>query len=240
MRGLLYREFVQNKWTLLLMAGTSVFCCMPILLFSSNGTEAKEAVILLLLGVYLFIFGMINLMEENLFAPDETGLWPCFVQSTPSGIQEFLWVKYEFILIVNGLALVLCHIVDLLCSAIYDITIGTVAVYIIFFFWQVLMSSFDIPFTVCFGSKRGGTIKAFCMLALILLIIVYALFGDLSMFGSPDIFYEFILGILEGRSVPDWLLGVMGIFPFAACGIYYLSYRISCKLYKKGAGHYGE
>ncbi|MDE7093708.1 MAG: hypothetical protein K2O52_02230, partial [Oscillospiraceae bacterium] len=70
--------------------------------------------------------------------------------------------------------------------------------------------------------------------------IIYALFGDLSIFGSVDNFYEKIINFIDGKNTPEILLLVIGIFMHVAVLFYYLSYKISCKYYLKGVECYDK
>ncbi len=71
---------------------------------------------------------------------------------------------------------------------------------ITFFYIQLLTVSIEIPFVVDFGSKVGSMIKALTFILVILVVVVYALFGDLSIFGSIDSFYDWLFNLISGNS----------------------------------------
>lgn len=245
MRGLLYREFVQNKATLLLVAAVGLFLCFPLVMMvtpsSSPDTHGSMDVMLPLMSVFIYVcvYMLVGAMLENLFTPDENRLWHSFVMAAPRGVEEILWVKYEFLMIVFGITAAAGFFVDQLLSSLAGVYSSTAVIHMIGFFWLLFTASFDIPFLIRFGSKRGGIVKAFCILAVLLTAAVYALFGDISMFGSAESLYEFILGILRGE-LPKWCHVCLAVLPFLICGMYYISYRLSCKLYRKGADAYAE
>ena len=74
------------------------------------------------------------------------------------------------------------------------------------------------------------------MIVILLLFagMVYLLFGDLSIFGEPKKIAESLIKIINGEGVPDALLIIMGIFPYFSIVMFYLSYKLSCRLYIKG------
>ncbi len=242
MRGLLYREFVQNKVTLLIMAGTGLFLCSPLFMMATSADEnsgSESVAELLSVFIFICVYWVVGTMQENLFTPDENRLWHSFVMAAPGGVKEILWVKYEFLMIVFGITTAVCYYVDLLVFSIAGVPSVSPAIHAVGFFWLLFVAAFDIPFIIRFGSKKGGIVKGICMLTVLLGAVIYALFGDISMFGSMDALYEFILGLLKGN-FPEWLHVCMAVVPFLICGLYYLSYRISCTLYRKGADAYAD
>ena len=106
----------------------------------------------------------------------------------------------------------------------------------------------SLPFVIRYGSKRGVNIKVAVILIIALCIGIYALFGDISYFmkgeGFVNQIQEAVMNI-NGNEVADKLLKqdaskllIASLIPHIIVGLYYLSYRISCKLYLKGTEEY--
>lgn len=62
--------------------------------------------------------------------------------------------------------------------------------------------------------------------------IIYWLFGDISMMESPEALFGWLNKLFSDS---DAYLIISSVSYAVMPLIYYLSYRISCKLYKKGA-----
>jgi hypothetical protein len=134
-----------------------------------------------------------------------------------------------------------CYILDIIISAAYGITGGTgLVVGMILFYVQLFLNSLEFPFMVRFGSRAGSVYKTAVFFVFIFILLVYALFGDLSVFGSIDKVYELIFGMLSGEAFGGGTLLVLSLCPFIAALCYYFSCKFSCKLYLKGAENFDK
>ena len=105
------------------------------------------------------------------------------------------------------------------------------ALLIVFVF--LLVWAVEIPFTVYFGSKNGGMIKMIMFYIIILGILIYGLYGKREL--SFDGLFRLLLS--DAISIGAYVL--MTAFEIGAAVLYLLSYRISCRLYLKGAENNG-
>ena len=76
------------------------------------------------------------------------------------------------------------------------------------------------------------------MLLVMVIAFEYIFFGDLSIFGSPEKILELFEKLSDTSLMTDISLVLLAVFPYFAVGLYYLSYKLSCKLYLKGAEEY--
>jgi hypothetical protein len=98
----------------------------------------------------------------------------------------------------------------------------------IFIFILIVIWAFEIPFAVFFGSKYGGYVKMAIFLAFFAAVIIYTLYG------STDTFFGKLEKLINSQN-STLMLSFNALFPYTACILYLLSYKISCKLYLKGA-----
>ena len=188
------------------------------------------------------VFFLTGAMQSVFFESDERKKWAYFVASTPECVEGILWRKYTAVFMLTGICLIYCFVVDaVFCIFAEESSVISIAVMMVYA--QIFLRAIEIPFWVRFGTKRGSMVKAAIMLVIIFAIILYALFGDLSVFSSSESLIDKIMGFvnkfLEG-DMPDWIILITGIFPFAAAALYYLSYKISCKLYLKGVEEFDK
>ena len=232
---------------LLIGIGISLFFLMlPIqaVIEESGGDEEyfNAYMMMIKLAFSMAIFFLTGAMQSVLFESDERKKWAYFVASTPECVEGVLWRKYTAVFMLTGICLIYCFVVDAVFCIFAEessvISIAAMAVYA-----QIFLRAIEIPFWVRFGTKRGSMVKAAFVLVIIFAVILYALFGDLSIFGSSESLMDKIMGFvkkfLEG-DVSDWITLITGIFPIAAAALYYLSYKISCKLYLKGVEEFDK
>ncbi|MBP5605187.1 MAG: hypothetical protein J6X60_06560, partial [Ruminiclostridium sp.] len=58
--------------------------------------------------------------------------------------------------------------------------ISLTVVLVMIFCWRMLVSAVEIPFMIRFGSEHGMQIKGAVMASILMLGIIYFLFGDIS------------------------------------------------------------
>jgi uncharacterized membrane protein YidH (DUF202 family) len=97
-------------------------------------------------------------------------------------------------------------------------------------FVQILLRATDIPFTYRFGSKKGNFINLICMITLAIMLCVLLILNVDNIDKITDI----------GRKIfnehTSSLILSLGLVVCLA--LYYLSYRITCRLFLKGVEQY--
>ncbi|MDE6709717.1 MAG: ABC-2 transporter permease [Oscillospiraceae bacterium] len=241
MAGLLYRELVLNKKNLLGMAlgemAVTLLMFMP-LIFEDEDIGLEPSVITALLSVFVFIVGflVLGMMTAAIFEVDESKKWAYFITSTPLTDVSQIKEKYLFTLLLYVALFIWCYFLAVLSAALG----GSANVMIAFMMMCIMLltNAIEFPFIVRFGSKAGSHIKTAVMLIVMVIAFEYIFFGDLSIFGSFDKFWAFFERLSDTTLMSDIAIVLLAVFPYIAVGLYYLSYKISCKLYLKGAEEY--
>ena len=97
-------------------------------------------------------------------------------------------------------------------------------------FVQILLRAIDIPFVYRFGSKKGSFVKLICMIVLTIILLAL-LFLNID---RLDTFFDTCKKVFSVQN--SSLLLSVGLVVCLA--LYYLSYRITCRLYLKGVEQY--
>ena len=260
MTGLLYKELKQNKLFLLItLLAPFVMVFFPCIgdIISSDGKSFSDRIVSCfdtmaesgtLIRVMCMEFGyfIIGMMQSNVLAGDETKKWGYFTASHPKGVTGQVYMKYVLIFMMCGMLMVSYYFFDaLFCQIAFAVTGQEVKmifqISLILFFLQILLRAIEIPFLIRYGSKKGANIKSVMLLSVLLLGLIYLLFGPLpeSMEDLTDKIFAFIEGLQTGASTPALNL-FLGIFEWVALIGYYISYKISCKLYMKGVEQYDK
>lgn len=245
MTGLIYKEYKQNRILLLLTAAAAFAgIILPITLTAQiMGTGIKEILLRqeeqLINGIKLISLLVAYLasgfMQGLIFRSDNRRIYSEFIASTPDGIKGYMRIKYELTFMMSMLMLISCNIFDNLLALISQITTGDCyscsGVVMILFYVQLLLRSLEIPFTVRFGIKQGSIIKSIIMIVLMLILTVVVL-------TDPSGIMTHIADCIAGNDeilitgTPKLLIG---IFPVVSFMSFCLSYKVSCRLYMKGA-----
>lgn len=235
MRGLLYKEMLSYKieaiiilWVELML--TVVYISMPVI-----GIEGEELVMLATLCHWIS-FAIVGLLNCEVFRHDERKAWTSFAMSLPQATKGVVQSKYYMVLIVNTIMLFLVFLMDcILVGFSGDIAVSTLLVAMMIYCWRMFLSAVEIPFILRFGYMSGMWVKGVVLGIVLGSVVVYGLFGDISFFLEGNVLEKIKTLFVEGNAI--WILAWI---PYLTVGIYYLSYRISLKLYQKGAENYEQ
>ena len=248
MKGLLYKELVQNK----IMLFSVGICCiffsffmgiMPFLPFMKDGDELSgnnSFTVIMMMFITALDYLFLLCFQGNFFQNDERKKWAYFIASSPETAVGQVRSKYFLVLILDMSVLIWTYFFENIANAFQDTLTGTISISAILFFLHLFISAFDIPFMVRFGTKGGNMVHTVIFVLMIAFGGIYFLFGDLSFFDSMDEFYQKLIDFVHGEHISEWTFLGLGVFFWLTIGCYYLSYKISCKFYLKGVEYYAK
>ena len=236
MRGLLYKEFYQFKIDLYVMSILAlIFLTLGIGTTADPEAEAQSTCMLLSM-IYLFVIVLGSIISSEFFTKDEKRPWCNFAFALPQTGKGQVTAKYYAVLIWHVALLFLCFIADTISVAVYGSPeISAVMIAVMAFAFRILVMAFEIPCMVRYGATTGINVEGSVVGILFMLAGIYALFGDISFFlqeNVRDAIWDFLM---SGNVI--WILALL---PYVAGVAYYISYRVSLKMYRKGAESYGQ
>ena len=230
MAGLMYKNFLLYRVELLFIGVLQLFISTTVLLTGIAEIGSPEGTLLL----YGCMFLIIGYMESGLFAPDEKQFARNFLIAAPTGAAGHVRSKYLFLLLVNLGVLICCFLTDTVVFALTgDENTMTGVMLVLLFAIGLIMDALSLPFIIYFGTNYGLNAKASALGVLLLLALLYALFGDISYFLSND-FMTALKKLFEDSNV----LLMLGLLPYAGGLLYWLSCKLSEVLLRKGAENY--
>lgn len=242
MKGLAYKEWVQNRWYILSMI---LLGLMPVLMmFLLRDVMSAEEIAddttgffkLRTIGVVIAFLASGLLESMVIIRSDDRKLWGYFISSTEEGYRGFIRVKYEMVYIMIVMASMSLMIADqitvlFLSDTRHIAADSTQNIIVVLTVLQLLMRAVDFPFIIRFGEKRGNIIKLIMLLSLFIIVIIL-LMTDAG--GINVKLYDAVSSLITEKNA---LLAVSSA-GLAVLAVYYLSYRISCRLYLKGVEEY--
>ena len=243
MKGLLYKNFMTFRVHILalgLMLVLSALMCIPaafveISNIKSGITDPNTSIFTVCMIMMFFItFFLIRPLSGDLFATDEKTITYNFFFSTPLSAKGLIQSKYYFILLLDLGVLFGCFLIDTIVMAIMgEYAVSTLTICVILFSIMLILMAIRIPFFIRFGTKMAPEVQTLYIYIFICIGTVYALFGNISFF-----FEENILEALIAYLMSPKVVFVLSFLPYVAILLYYLSYRISLLLYRKGVETY--
>ncbi|MBR1384594.1 MAG: ABC-2 transporter permease [Ruminococcus sp.] len=228
MTGLVYKEWKQNRLLFLSMILCGSAPLIVLLLMRGEIKDIGEAPIRI--GGMIAGFLAAGALQIMVLRGDDRKLWGYWITATPDGYKGFLRVKYEMIFAMIVLFLFTLQCVDRgYCAVAADMGKTDIAevsgIAVLLCFVQILLRAIDIPFVYRFGSKKGSFVKlTYLIMLTIFLLALFILNKDC---------FDSIIEVFKTNS--SLMLSVSLVLCLV---LYYLSYRITCRLYLKGVEQY--
>ena len=243
MYGLLYKDFIVHKKMLIPMFCAAIF--IQILQFPTLLGDPEEEAIEAVSRMMNFMstslgFLMIGNLQNHIYENDEKKKFAYYITASETGIKSHVQEKYLFTYLISTIGVIAFSLMNALAIDFGGNAESSVIICLILFYVQIFLRSIEIPFIMAFSSKKGNDVKAVMILILMMAGMIYLLFGDLSIFGdSMDNFWERLFDFLDSEKSPEVRL-LMALSGVGSLLCYYISYRISCKVYLKGVDSYAK
>lgn len=241
MTGLLYKDWKLLRTTIIvLLTASAVMGCMPLLVFlggDTNGVTDDEFQMLgtLMMGLFFLITPMFTFtIMPEIFKIDEKKEWGQFILSSPDAAKAEIRTKYEFALVLMILNLIVNMLVLSFDMMVMDVASSISIILVLEFYLIMLLNAFEFPYFTRFGTKKANAIRVIPLLIIFIVFFVYLLFGDLSVLGDFDKVLEYIFDVMTGKREMKVIPYITAAMPIVAVVAYILSYKLSCKLYRKG------
>ncbi|MBE6852820.1 MAG: hypothetical protein E7505_05020 [Ruminococcus sp.] len=237
MSGIIYKNFLAYKLDLITLGAMDLISIITILLTTAAAHSLEEKLTNVCPMIYILMFFMVSIFDHQLFAADEKRTIGSFNISCPSGAKGHVEGKYYTLLIVNIATLVICFLTDTVICLVVDSTMYSMgSALMIIFCGNILYTAFANPFYLRFGIVFGNTVKFGSIGVLLVIGIIYFLFGDISFILESENLLETVMTLLSG----DAAMIILSIFPAVSILLYWVSCKISVPLYKKGVEAYEQ
>ncbi len=241
MSGLLYKNFRINFFSFLFAVILAVVCGIvnivsaALIVPLSSDEQIIILSFILFCSVY-FVFMLVSLIVTPIFQCDENKTCCAFALSVPQGGKGHIEAKYWYILIQFATVMFIMFISDMIVFGITDGMVSLTKIIMLLFCIRLFLIAIEIPFLIRFGSQKGNAIKGLTIIFIIMLIMIYFLFGDISWILKGD---NPIIALTEWLNSGKQILVISLFTPFSLLA-YWLSCRISVRLFKKGAEDYEQ
>ncbi|MBQ8135085.1 MAG: ABC-2 transporter permease [Clostridia bacterium] len=237
MFGLLYKDLLTHKKQLLSIVFVVGFFLGWTIVSPLADPDLNEWELDLVLAFSsIAVMLTIEMFEQGIFGADEMKKWQAFIASSADGIRRQIGAKYVFNAALSCIVSNILTIFFTAASAINGTDVNIAVMLLLQFLWlQLLIRAIETPFLIRFGSKQGNIFRMVLIGLLTMGVTIYGLFGDLSVFGSLESFLKWLNDYLTNSS--SYIFYLTPAFTWI---IYYISYKISCKLYLKGGAYYDK
>ncbi len=243
MWGLIYKDIVSSRFSYIAAAVVSLIApWLTLLMFLNNSSEGggDEEIQFIISGMtaVLMTMGWMDAVTP-LIKADEKKICSSWFVSTPAGAKNLVLSKYAGGLLISVAVINLSSLyVQIPQMVMYKLTGNhtgetTTGIMLILFSFLITAWAFEMPFCFRFSTKYGSYIRT------VLFTVLFTVFAVYGLFFAPenmlDPVFEFFLS--EEKSTGYYFF--MNGMPLISLAVYYISYRISCRVYLKGAEQLG-
>ncbi len=236
MAGLLYKDFATVKGKLYVIVGVAILLFYSIVRFAMPNEFGDIFLVTGLVNITILAFGIIIYqLEISILEADEGRKQKNYFLSLPVTKKQYVASKYVFILIafygVLSLGLLLSFICNIDCQSedMLKLLSGYSGLLPVLACILLVVPAIEMPFFIIWGSKKGKQIKVGLVMGIFFAIVVYLLFGDLTILDKIS-----VMQIIEYLNEhPDTTMILNVVTPYVSFLLYYLSYRISYTTFER-------
>ena len=260
MRGLIYKDLYLIKNKIMIMAASLMFTyilmVVVLIVAAKNLTvevlEPMEGIFDFMVVIYIGLMGFNYLIKV-----DDSRSWGFYGISLPEGGKSIVASRYMVTFILYFISLTICVINDIICSLVAGQMINVSELYLGVIFFGIFLNALELPLAFRFGADKASVIRILISIVLILIISIYLLFGNIEwLMGDKGILTITVRIIRQMADTPEGsgegfkvlsdelksFVKNMTLKGYIAASMsyhlvtlfYYISYRISCKVYRKG------
>ena len=236
MTGLLYKDFVAIRGKLYVIISVATLLLITLLRWLIRDDAGEYLLVMYLIAFPVAAYTLVsNKIETDLMRIDEAKKQRQYCHSLPVSKKQYVASKYVFMLvvyfIVQSMVALLCSImlvgnVTNLCMEFATLIMGSIPILTTA---VMVISAMELPFFIVAGYKKGNLIKQGLLEAFFAILVVYLMFGDLTIFEK----FSVEAFVTWTNNHQDVLNTMHVITPLVGLVVYYISYRISCFLYER-------
>ncbi|MBR1862517.1 MAG: ABC-2 transporter permease [Ruminococcus sp.] len=236
MLGYVYKDIASNKLTIIVSSAGAFFSNLipALLMFSDDNDVGSTFGALMAVSLGMTAMFMTSVLTAGVLLTDERKKWAYFVGAAPDGVRQAVGGKYAFIYLMAVLTVFISSVTNSIASDLVEGLPSLLSLYCLAMTLILYLKAIELPFQFAFGTKAGSYVKAVIVVLMIIAVLIYFLFGDLSVLESTDELFDRIVSFITSPEYTPIQVLALGIGMSAVIPVYYISYRISSKVYMRG------
>lgn len=236
MTGLLYKDFkaIKGHYYINVLIGITILLILLRVFFCNPEIDVIVALYLSVTSIALL--GILSTkVEIGIIAADESKNAQLYLLSLSLDLKQYIASKYWFMLIAHYIVLSITVLwgtvyrIQVTDESMEELVMSITAIFPSIICACLCLVAIELPFFILFGSKKGEMVKTMMLLALMFGMIIFLLFGDLTILDMLDL-QKFFLFLEEHM---EFLFKMQIFFPIISGVVYYCSYLITCRIFER-------
>ena len=251
MRGLIYKDLYLIKGKVLAGAVSVLFLILTMyIVYACVGGKVLFPADIAAIVTDLYIVIYIGAVSYGyIIRTDTKKEWGFYAVALPGSARLVVAAKYTTIFIMYFIAYVICVLNDLIIGLFFGKAVNMSLPVLMFMLFQMFLNAIEMPLAYRFGVDKASTIRILIMSVVIILITIYLLFGNIEWLMAEDGLIKMLIKLFNNKAEQgdmsdelkrfvDRLTYInyieMAVYTHLMVLAYYISYRISCRVYRKG------
>ncbi|MBR1773258.1 MAG: ABC-2 transporter permease [Eubacterium sp.] len=251
MRGLIYKDLylVKSK----VIAGSLSILFIILLMYVIYANVAKNVLfpteMVAVITDLMIVMYIGALSYGYIIKADTKKQWGFYGMALPGSAKLIVGAKYMTVFIMYLISYIICVLNDLLIGLFFGKAVDMSLLVLMFMLFQMFLNAIEMPFAFRFGTDKAAGIRIFITIVIVLIISIYLLFGNIEWLMAEDGLVKTIIRLfgdnMDSRAISGELQRFinrltlinyieMAVFAHLMVLAYYISYRISCKVFRKG------
>ena len=236
MRGLIYKDLylVKSKVIAGSLSVLVIIISMYVVYATVRGkvlfpTEMAAVITDLMIVMYIGA-----LSYGYIIKADTKKQWGFYGMALPGSAKLIVGAKYMTVFIMYLISYIICVLNDLLIGLFFGKAVDMSLLILMFMLFQMFLNAIEMPLAFRFGTDKAVGIRLFITTVVVLIISIYLLFGNIEwlMAVKRDAISSELQRLINSLTLINYI--EMAVFTLLMVLAYYISYCISCKVFRKG------
>ena len=251
MRGLIYKDLylIKSKVIAGSLSILVIIISMYVVYATVSGkvlfpTEMAAVITDLMIVMYIGV-----LSYGYIIKADTKKQWGFYGMALPGSAKLIVGAKYMTVFIMYLISYIICVLNDLMIGLFFGKAVDMSLLVLMFMLFQMFLNAIEMPLAFRFGTDKAAGIRIFITIVIVLIISIYLLFGNIEWLMAEDGLIKIIIRLFSDNAdsvtmsyeLQQFIKRLtymnyieMAVFTHLMVFAYYISYRISCKVFRKG------
>lgn len=251
MRGLIYKDLYLIKSKVIAGSLSVLFIILLMYVIYANVAKnvlfpTEKAAVITDLMIVMYIGA---LSYGYIIKADTKKQWGFYGMALPGSAKLIVGAKYMTVFIMYLISYIICVLNDLMIGLFFGKAVDMSLLVLMFMLLRLFLNAIEMPLAFGFGTDKAAGIRIFITIVIVLIISIYLLFGNIEWLMAEDGLIKIIIRLFmdnvnsetmsyELEQFINRLTLInyieMAVFTHLMVLAYYISYRISCKVFRKG------
>ena len=251
MRGLIYKDLYLIKSKVIAGSLSVLFIILLMyVVYATVGGKALFSTEMAAVITDLMIVMYVGALSYGYIIKTDTKKeWGFYGMALPGSSKLIVGAKYMTVFIMYLISYIICVLNDLMIGLFFGKAVDMSLLVLVYMLFNLFLNAIEMPLAFSFGTDKAAGIRIFITIVVVLIISIYLLFGNIEWLMAEDGLVKIIIRLIgdnaDSGAVSDELQRFinrltyinyieMAVFTHLMVFAYYISYSISCKVFRKG------